>query len=167
MITLYGFGRVHPEMLGHGRDLRAQWALEETGLPYRFHALDFTAGELDSSAYGRVSTFHQVPVIDDDGVIVAESGAVVLYLAEKRVSLFPPISSDARKSCNGASPRWPPSNGRFPRSTGSTPAWAARGPPSGGRDWWRMPTAGLRDWSAGSKAASGLPARYSPSPTSC
>ncbi|WP_027169408.1 glutathione S-transferase family protein [Mesorhizobium sp. WSM3224] len=89
MITLYGFGRVYPEMLGYGRDLRAQWALEEIGLPYRFHALDFIAGELDSPAYSRVSAFRQVPVIDDDGVIVAESGAIVLYLAEKAGRLIP------------------------------------------------------------------------------
>ncbi|TIN16540.1 MAG: glutathione S-transferase family protein, partial [Mesorhizobium sp.] len=89
MITLYGFGRVYPEMLGMGRDLRAQWALEEIGLPYRFHALDFTAGELDSPSFTRLSTFRQVPVIDDDGIIVAESGAVVLYLAEKAGKLIP------------------------------------------------------------------------------
>jgi glutathione S-transferase len=28
-----------------------QWALEETGLPYRVHALDHTAGELASPAF--------------------------------------------------------------------------------------------------------------------
>lgn len=89
MITLYGFGHVYPEMLGMGRDLRVQWALEEIGLPYRFHALDFVAGELGSPAYSRVSTFRQVPVIDDDGIIVAESGAVVLYIAEKAGKLIP------------------------------------------------------------------------------
>ncbi|WP_437646637.1 glutathione S-transferase N-terminal domain-containing protein [Sorangium sp. So ce362] len=54
-------------------EVRAQWALEETGLPYRVHALDHTAGELDSDAYGRISPFHQAPVIDDDGFVVAES----------------------------------------------------------------------------------------------
>jgi hypothetical protein len=64
MITLYGFGRIHPGMIGEGRDLRAQWALEETGLPYRFNALDYIAGELDGPAYSRLSYFHQVPVID-------------------------------------------------------------------------------------------------------
>jgi glutathione S-transferase len=32
MITLYGFGRVHRPVIGGTRDLRAQWALEETGL---------------------------------------------------------------------------------------------------------------------------------------
>ena len=89
MITLYAFGRVHPGMVGEARDLRAQWALEETGLPYRVHALDFIAGELDGPAYSRLSCFHQVPVIDDDGFIVGESGAVLLYIAEKAGKLIP------------------------------------------------------------------------------
>lgn len=33
MITLYGFGTIFPEGIGETKDLRAQWALEETGLP--------------------------------------------------------------------------------------------------------------------------------------
>ena len=89
MITLYGFGRVHRQVIGETRDLKAQWALEETGLPYRIHDLDHTAGELDGPAHSRISCFHQLPVIDDDGVIVAESGAVLLYLAEKAGKLIP------------------------------------------------------------------------------
>jgi glutathione S-transferase len=32
MITLHGFGRVHRQVIGETRDLRAQWTLEETGL---------------------------------------------------------------------------------------------------------------------------------------
>jgi glutathione S-transferase len=89
MITLYGFGRIFPEGIGETKDLRAQWALEETELQYRVHALDHTAGELDGEAYSRISPFHQVPVIDDDGFVVAESAAVVLYLAEKAGKLIP------------------------------------------------------------------------------
>jgi glutathione S-transferase len=89
MLTLYGFGRIFPEGIGETKDLRAQWALEETGLPYRFHALDHTAGDLDSEAYGRISPFRQAPVIDDDGFVVAESAAVVLYIAEKAGKLIP------------------------------------------------------------------------------
>jgi glutathione S-transferase len=89
MITLYGFGRIFPEGVGETKDLRAQWALEETGLPYRVHALDHTAGDLDGEAYRRISPFRQVPVIDDDGFVVAESAAVVLYLAEKAGKLIP------------------------------------------------------------------------------
>jgi glutathione S-transferase len=89
MITLYGFGRIFPEGIGETKDLWAQWALEETGLPYRVHALDHTAGELDGDAYSRISPFHQAPVIDDDGFVVAESAAIVLYLAEKAGKLIP------------------------------------------------------------------------------
>src|SRR5476651_1063195 len=89
MITLYGFGRVHQKVIGETRDLRAQWALEETGLPYRVHTLDHTAGELDGSAYSQISCFHQVPVIDDDGFIVAESASVLLYIAEMAGKLIP------------------------------------------------------------------------------
>jgi glutathione S-transferase len=89
MITLYGFGRIFAEGIGETKDLRAQWALEETGLPYRVHALDHSAGELDGDAYKRISPFRQAPVIDDDGFVVAESAAVVLYLAEKTGKLIP------------------------------------------------------------------------------
>lgn len=89
MITLYGFGRIFPEGRGETKDLRAQWALEETGLPYRVHALDHTGGELDGDAFRRLSPFRQAPVIDDDGFVVAESAAVVLYIAEKAGKLIP------------------------------------------------------------------------------
>ena len=89
MITLYGFGRIFPEGRGETKDLRVQWALEEIGLPYRVHALDHTAGELDGEAYSRISPFRQAPVIDDDGFAVAESGAIVLYLSEKAGKLIP------------------------------------------------------------------------------
>jgi glutathione S-transferase len=89
MITLYGFGRIFPEGHGETKDLWAQWALEETGLPYRVHALDHTGGELDRDAYRRISPFRQVPVIDDDGFVVAESAAIVLYVAEKAGKLIP------------------------------------------------------------------------------
>jgi len=89
MITLHAFGNIFPEGVGETKDLRAQWALEETGLPYRVHALDHSAGDLDGEAYSKISPFHQVPVIEDDGFAVAESAAVVLYVAEKAGKLIP------------------------------------------------------------------------------
>jgi glutathione S-transferase len=89
MLTLYGVGRIFPEGRGETKDLRVQWALEEVGLPYRVHGLDQPAGELDGEAYSRISPFRQLPVIDDDGFVVAESAAVVLYLAEKAGKLIP------------------------------------------------------------------------------
>jgi glutathione S-transferase len=89
MITLYGFGRLPEPVIGETRDLRAQWALEETGLPYEVRALDQPGGELKTESYRRISPFQQVPVIDDDGFVVAESAAVLLYIAEKAGQLIP------------------------------------------------------------------------------
>ncbi len=89
MITLYGFGRIFHPVIGETKDLRAQWALEETGLPYRVHPLDHTGGELDRPDYRRINCLGLVPAIDDEGFVVAESGAVLLYLAEKSGQLIP------------------------------------------------------------------------------
>ena len=89
MITLYGFGRIFREGIGETKDLRVEWALLEMELPYRVHALDHTGGELDTDAYRRLSCFRQVPVIDDDGFVVGESGAILLYLAQKFGKLIP------------------------------------------------------------------------------
>lgn len=89
MITLYGFGNIFAGGHGETKDMRVQWALEELGLPYRVHALDHAGGELDGEAYRRISPFRQVPVLEDDGFVVAESGAIVLYLAEKAGKLIP------------------------------------------------------------------------------
>lgn len=89
MITLYGFGNIFEGGKGETKDLRAQWAFEETGLPYRFHPLDQTKRDLETPTYAKLSPFRQAPVIDDDGFIVAESAAVVLYIAEKAGKLVP------------------------------------------------------------------------------
>ena len=89
MITVYGFKRVKDPVIGETRDLRALWALEETGLPYRVHGLDFIEGETQTDDYRRISPFSQVPVIDDDGFIVTETGAIVIYIAEKASMLIP------------------------------------------------------------------------------
>jgi glutathione S-transferase len=109
MITLYGFKNIFPGGAGETKDLRAQWALEEMGLPYRVHALDQVAGDLDSEAYGRISPFHQVPVIADDGFVLAESAAVLLYLADKSGKLIPSDAQGHTVSCSGASLQSAPS----------------------------------------------------------
>jgi glutathione S-transferase len=89
MLTLYGFGRVHPKVIGVTRDLRALWMLEECGLPHEVRGLDHFAGELSSEAFRRLSPFAQLPVLDDDGFVLTETGAVLLYLAEKSGKLIP------------------------------------------------------------------------------
>ncbi len=88
-----------------------QWALEEVGLPYRVHGLDHTGGELAGPAYSGISCFHLVPAIDDDGFTVAESGAMLLYLAEKAGKSIPLMCRGAVGSFSGASLRSTRSSG--------------------------------------------------------
>jgi glutathione S-transferase len=89
MITVYGFKRVRDFVIGETRDLRVLWALEETGLPYVVHGLDYIEGDTQTEDYRRISPFNQVPVVEDDGFIIAETGAIVIYVAEKAGILIP------------------------------------------------------------------------------
>src|ERR1044072_731694 len=83
MLTVYGFCKVNAVARGRTRDLRVLWALEEIGLPYQLHGMDHPAHELSTASYRRLSPFEQIPAIDDDGLVVSESGAILLYLADK------------------------------------------------------------------------------------
>ncbi|HET9620750.1 MAG TPA: glutathione S-transferase family protein [Kofleriaceae bacterium] len=89
MLKLYGFARVNKVARGHTRDLRVLWALEEIGLPYEIVGMDHPNHDLDAPTYRALNPFGQIPVIDDDGVVVSESGAILLYLARKTGKLMP------------------------------------------------------------------------------
>jgi glutathione S-transferase len=87
MITISAFKWV-PEF-GHGlvRDLRARWALEEAGLPYRTRLLE--QGDQDKPDYRALQPFGQVPILEDDGFVLFESGAIVLHIGERCEALLP------------------------------------------------------------------------------
>lgn len=89
MLKLYGFARVNKGAHGNTRDLRVLWALEEMGLPYEIVGMDHPNHDLDSPSYRALNPFGQIPVIDDEGVVVSESGAILLYLARKSGKLMP------------------------------------------------------------------------------
>ena len=89
MLKVYGFARVNKGAHGNTRDLRVLWALEEMDLPYNIVGLDHPNHDLDAAAYRAKNPFGQIPVIDDDGVVVTESGAILLYLARKSGKLMP------------------------------------------------------------------------------
>jgi len=59
------------------------------GLPYEVVGMDHPQHDLDTPAYRALNPFGQIPVIDDDGVVVTESGAILLYLARKSGKLMP------------------------------------------------------------------------------
>ena len=89
MLKVYGFSRVNKMAHGKTRDLRVLWALEEMGLPYEVVGMDHPQRDLDTPAYRALNPFGQIPMIDDDGVVVTESGAILLYLARKSGKLMP------------------------------------------------------------------------------
>lgn len=89
MLKVHGFGRVNRFAHGNTRDLRVLWALEEMALPYEIVGMDHPRHDLDSAEFRAMNVFGQLPVIDDDGVVVTESGAILVYLARKSGTLMP------------------------------------------------------------------------------
>lgn len=90
-MKVYVFKSLPPFLWGYTRDIRAMWALEECGLPYETVGIDCGPNGLQDEAwFAAISPFKQVPAIDDDGYTLTESGAILLYLAEKSGRLIPP-----------------------------------------------------------------------------
>lgn len=87
MIDLYTAGTPNGQ--------KAAIMLEEVGLPYRPHILDFARGEQKAAEYLAINPNGKIPaIVDQDGfdhgpVTVFESGAILIYLAEKSGKLLP------------------------------------------------------------------------------
>ena len=87
MIDVYGMSS--PNVL------KIVLALEELGLDYSFHHIDIVAGEQYEPEFVALNPMSKVPVIvDHDGIdgeryTVFESGAILIYLAEKAGKLIP------------------------------------------------------------------------------
>jgi len=64
--------------------------LEEVGLPYRVHAIDIMNDEQFDPEFLKISPNNKIPVIvdSDTGLHLMESGAILLYLAEKTGMLW-------------------------------------------------------------------------------
>jgi GSH-dependent disulfide-bond oxidoreductase len=65
--------------------------LEEVGLPYTSHPIDITKGDQHGPDFVKISPNHKIPAIvdHDNEVVMMESGAILLYLAEKTGMLMP------------------------------------------------------------------------------
>lgn len=57
--------------------------LEELGLPYEAIPVDTRKGEQHTEAFKAVNPNAKVPAIDDDGVVMFDSNAILLWLADK------------------------------------------------------------------------------------
>ena len=93
MITISAFKWVPEFAHGQVRDLRARWALEEAGIPYKTRLLEL--GDQDKPDYRALQPFGQVPILQDGDFTLFESGAIVLYIGERSDTLLPkdPLAS--------------------------------------------------------------------------
>jgi glutathione S-transferase len=87
MIKISAFKWVPEFARGKVRDLRARWALEEAGLPYNTRLL--AQGDQDRPEYRALQPFGQVPILEEDGLVLFESGAIVLHIGNRSETLLP------------------------------------------------------------------------------
>ncbi|CDN92718.1 glutathione S-transferase family protein [Agrobacterium tumefaciens] len=76
--------------------LKISIALEELGLPYQSHAIDIEKGEQFAADYVRINPGSKIPAIVDDenGTVLTESNAILIYLAEKAGRLLPAAATE-------------------------------------------------------------------------
>src|SRR5579871_169851 len=84
---------LHTSATPNGRKVSIM--LEETELPYRVHKLDLSQGEQHKPEFLSINPNGKIPAIVDGDVTVFESGAILIYLAEKTGKLLAP-SGQAR-----------------------------------------------------------------------
>ena len=88
MITISAYKWVPPQVRGLVRDLRPRWALEEAGIPYTEKLIGLGEDQT-SDWYRALQPFGQVPAMEEDGLKIFESGAIVLRIAQKSDVLMP------------------------------------------------------------------------------
>ena len=86
-ITITAFERSPDGGKGLARDTRVRWALEEAGLPYDVRLVSFRA--MKEPAHLALHPFGQIPTYEEDGLVLFETGAIVLYIAQRHGGLLP------------------------------------------------------------------------------
>ena len=97
MITLTTYKWVPDFAAPLMRAFRVRWALEEAGLPYDIRLVALGPEQRSPEHLAR-QPFGQAPAIEDDGLILHESGAIALYLAEKSDALMPKDRVDRERA---------------------------------------------------------------------
>ena len=72
---------------GLARDMRVRWALEEVGQPYQVRPVSFS--KMKEPSHRAHHPFGQIPVYEDAGLVLFESGAIVLHIAQQHAGLLP------------------------------------------------------------------------------
>ena len=97
-VTITTFEKSPDGGQGLARDTRVRWALEEAGQPYEVRQVSFKA--MKQPAHLAVQPFGQIPTYEEDGLVLFETGAIVLHIAERFGGLLP-ADADARARAIG------------------------------------------------------------------
>lgn len=88
---------------------KASITLEELDIPYDLHVLDLGAGQQKEHWFLAINPNGRIPAIVDRGngdFAVFESGAIMLYLAERAGRLIPADEKGRSQSSSGSCSRW-------------------------------------------------------------
>ena len=85
--TLTAFESSPDKGRGLARDMRVRWALEETRQPYDVRLVSFA--EMKQPAHLAQNPFGQIPTYQERDLVLFESGAILLHLAERHAGLLP------------------------------------------------------------------------------
>jgi glutathione S-transferase len=86
-ITITAFAASPDRGQGLARDMRVRWALEEVGQPYRVRLLSFA--EMKQPAHLARNPFGQIPTYEEDGLVLFETGSIILHIAGHHAGLLP------------------------------------------------------------------------------
>lgn len=76
---------------GLARDMRVRWALEEVGQPYDVRLVPWAA--MKEPAHRTLQPFGQIPTYEEGDLVLFDSGAIVLHIAEAHAGLLPDDAS--------------------------------------------------------------------------
>ena len=85
--TITAFANSPDKGQGLARDMQVRWALEEVGQPYEVRLVSFK--EMKQPAHLARQPFGQIPTYEDCDLVLFESGAIVLHIAETHAGLLP------------------------------------------------------------------------------
>ena len=86
-ITITAFDRSPDGGRGLARDTRVRWALEEVGQPYAVRLVSFAA--MKAPAHMALQPFGQIPTYEEEDLVLFETGAIVLHIAQRNAGLLP------------------------------------------------------------------------------
>lgn len=86
-ITITAFESSPDRGQGLARDMPVRWALEEVGLPYEVRLVSFA--QMKEPTHRALQPFGQIPTYEEGDLVLFESGAIVLHIAERHAGLLP------------------------------------------------------------------------------